>query len=152
MNVRLLVSTVALAIAVTGISQPAGAEEKLVQSATLTMKGWKIAFIGSAGQSKGTLTYQGKNRKFEMTGLGIGGLGISTSEATGVVYDMKSMDDFIGSYASARSGITLGDDEVIKDRMMWLRNEKGVSIKLTTAKDGVELNLGADGSVIKWAD
>ena len=36
--------------------------------------------------------------------------------------------------------------------MMWLKNEKGVSIKLTTEKEGVELNLGVDGSVIEWAD
>jgi hypothetical protein len=36
--------------------------------------------------------------------------------------------------------------------MMWLKNEKGVSIKLTTDKEGIELNLGVDGSVIKWAD
>ena len=98
------------------------------------------------------MTYQGKTRKFKMTGLGFGGIGISTSSATGVVYNMKTADDFLGSYTSARSGITLGDDEFIKDRMMWLKNEKGVSIKLTTEKEGVELNLGVDGSVIKWDD
>jgi hypothetical protein len=123
-----------------------------VKSATLTLKGWKAAFIGSVGQSKGELTYQGKTRKFTMTGLGIGGIGISISEATGVVYNMKSMDDFIGSYTSARSGVTLGSDEFIKDRMLWLKNEKGVKIKLTTKKEGMELNLGADGTVAKWAD
>ena len=65
---------------------------------------------------------------------------------------MKSLDDFLGSYTSARSGITLGDDEFIKDRMIWLKNDKGVSIKLTTEKEGVELNLGVDGSVIEWDD
>ena len=62
------------------------------------------------------------------------------------------MDDFTGSYTSASSGITLGDEEFVKDRMMWLTNEKGVSIKLTTSKSGIELNLGVDGSVIKWDD
>lgn len=141
-----------LAVAVAVTSQRVTAEDELAETATLTMKSWKIAFIGSAGQSKGVLDYQGKKRKFKMTGLGIGGIGISTSEATGVVYNMKTMDDFTGSYTSARSGITLGDEEFIKDRMMWLTNEKGVSIKLTTSKSGIELNLGVDGSVIKWAD
>ena len=140
-----LVTTVAL-----GIALPAAAEDKLVKSATLTMTSWKVAFIGSAGQSKGELTYKGKKRKFEMTGLGFGGIGISTSTATGIVYNMKTMDDFLGSYTSARAGITVGGDEFIKDKMMWLKNEKGVSIELTTEKEGVELNLGVDGSVIKW--
>ena len=149
MNVRL---NAVLAVAAVIIALPAAAEEEPVKSATLTMKGWKVAFIGSVGQSKGELTYKGKKRKFEMKGLGIGGVGFSTSEATGIVYDMKSMDDFVGSYTSARSGITVGDDEFIKDRMIWLRNEKGVSIQLTTKKDGVELNLGADGTVVAWDD
>ena len=135
-----------------GLAYSAQADEKLVKSATLTLKGWKVAFIGSAGQSKGVLSYQGKSRKFSMTGIGIGGVGISTSEATGVVYNMKSMDDFVGSYTSARSGVTLGDSEFIKDRMMWLKNDKGVRIELKTNKEGFELNLGADGTVIKWDD
>ena len=139
-------------VASLGLAYSAQADEKLVKSATLTLKGWKVAFIGSAGQSKGVLSYQGKSRKFSMTGIGIGGVGISTSEATGVVYNMKSMDDFVGSYTSARSGVTLGDSEFIKDRMMWLKNDKGVRIELKTSKEGFELNLGADGTVIKWDD
>ena len=139
-------------VASLGLVYSAQADEKLVKSATLTLKGWKVAFIGSAGQSKGVLSYEGKSRKFSMTGLGIGGVGISTSEATGVVYNMKSMDDFVGSYTSARSGVTLGNDEFIKDRMMWLKNENGVRIELKTSKDGLELNLGVDGTVIKWDD
>jgi hypothetical protein len=143
-------STAVVAVAAAAFSDPAVAGD--AESATLTLRGWKIAFIGSAGQSKGEITYQGRTRKFKMTGLGIGGIGISTSEATGVVYNMKSMDDFIGSYTSARTGVTLGDDEFIKDRMLWLKNEKGVEIKLTTTKSGIELNLGADGTVVKWDD
>ena len=122
------------------------------QSGTLTMKSWKVAFIGSAGQSKGTVTFQGKQRKFKMTGLGIGGFGVSTSTATGVIYNMETWEDFTGAYSSGRSGVTLGDSEVIKDRSLWLKNDEGVSIKLTTEKSGVELNLGADGSVIQWDD
>lgn len=141
-----------LILILAGVALPAASEDEMVESGTLKMTSWKVAFIGSAGRSKGTITYQGKTRKFKMTGLGLGGIGISTSSATGVIYNMKSMDDFIGSYTSARSGITLGDDEFIKDRMMWLKNEKGVAIKLTTKKEGIELNLGVDGTVVSWAD
>ena len=153
MDARLLSVSTAVFLAIgVAVALPAAAEDEMVKSGTLTMTSWKVAFIGSAGQSKGEVTFQGKTRKFKMTGLGFGGMGISTSSATGVVYNMKTMDDFLGSYTSARSGVTLGDDEFIKDRMMWLKNEKGVSIKLTTKKKGVELNLGVDGSVIEWDD
>ncbi len=51
-------------VASLGLAYSAHADEKLVKSATLTLKGWKVAFIGSAGQSKGVLSYQGKSRKF----------------------------------------------------------------------------------------
>jgi len=131
------------AIAENGDPEPSG---------TLTMKSWKVALIGSAGQSKGTVTFQGKQRKFKMTGLGIGGFGVSTSTATGVIYNMKTWEDFTGAYSSGRSGVTLGDNELLKDRSLWLRNAEGVSIKLTTEKSGIELNLGVDGSVIQWDD
>ena len=147
---KLIQATAVVGGAVVAFSAPTFAED--VKTATLTLKGWKVAFMGSVGQSKGELTYQGKTRKFIMTGLGIGGMGISTSEATGVVYNMKSMDDFIGGYASARSGVTLGEDELLKDRTLWLTNENGVKIKLNTDKEGMELNLGADGTVVKWDD
>jgi len=152
MQKRILAAAAAIAAmaAITIAGLATGAED--VESAKLTLRGWKVAFIGSAGQSKGELTYEGKTRKFKMTGLGIGGVGISRSSATGVVYNMKSMDDFVGSYTSGRSGVTLGDDEYIKDRMLWLKNEKGVKIQLETDKEGLELNLGADGTVIKWDD
>ena len=148
----LTLMTVAAAVAVIGAATPVVAGDDLVKSGTLTLKGWKVAFIGSAGQSKGQLSFQGKTRKFKMTGLGIGGVGISTSEATGIVYNLKTIDDFTGSYTSARSGVTIGDKEFIKDKMMWLKNEKGVRIELKTSKDGLELNLGVDGTVINWDD
>ena len=141
--------TVALTILALAAALPAAAGD--VQSGTLTMSSWKVAFIGSAGQSKGVLNYGGKSRKFKMTGLGIGGVGISSSDATGIVYNMKSADDFLGTYSSGRSGITVGG-EVLKDKMLWLSNEKGVKIKLKTTKEGLELNLGADGSVVIWDD
>jgi len=145
--VRAILCTVVMVIALGGTTW---ADD--VKSATLTLKGWKVAFIGSAGESKGVLTYQGKTRKFKMTGLGIGGVGVSTSSATGVVYNMNSLEDFVGSYTSARSGVTLGSDEILKDRMLWLKNEKGVKIQLTTSKNGLELNLGADGTAVSWDD
>lgn len=144
------ISTFTSAALVLSAALPAVADD--VKSGTLTMSSWKVAFIGSAGQSKGVLSYGGKSRKFKMTGLGIGGVGVSTSDATGVVYNMKNADDFLGTYSGGRSGVTVGDDEVIKDKMLWLQNEKGVKIELKTDKDGVELNLGADGSIITWDD
>jgi hypothetical protein len=55
---------------------------------------------------------------------------------------------------SAQAVVGPMDDAVLlrpeKDRKMWLEIEKGVSINLATEKEGVELNLGLDGSVIEW--
>lgn len=147
---RIAVCAVTLTTFVLVLAIPAAAED--VKSGTLAMSSWKVAFIGSGGQSKGVLNYGGKSRKFKMTGIGYGGVGVSTSQATGVVYNMKSADDFLGAYSSARAGVTLGDDELMKDRTFWLVNQNGVKIKLISEKDGVELNLGVDGSVVTWDD
>ena len=50
------------------------------------------------------------------------------------------------------TGYPFSNAEFIKDKMFWLKNEKGVRIELKTSKEGLELNLGVDGTVISWDD
>ena len=140
------------AVAATALSSPCAADDDLVKSGTLTLKGWQVSFIGSASKSTGVLTYKGKKRKFSLSGLGVGGFGVSTSEATGTVYNMKKVDDFIGTFLNLRSGVTVGEDEVVKDKVLWMKNDNGVTIELITDREGIQLNLGADGMISQWDD
>lgn len=120
----------------------------LQKSGTVTVSQTQIAFIGSGNLGGGKLTYQGKTYDFTIGGLGIGGFGYSTIEASGEVYNMKSLADFEGAYGQARIGVVAGD--VSSDNQFWIENPNGVYIKLSGKRKGVALSLGADAIYIKF--
>jgi len=63
-----------------------------------------VAFIGSGSLGGGTLSFQGKEHDFSIGGLGIGGIGVSSIDATGEVYHLDKLEDFPGAYAQAHHG------------------------------------------------
>ncbi len=95
----------------------------------------------------GKLHYKGRTYPFSIGGLGVGGIGISTIDATGEVYDLKRLTDFDGAYGQARTGIVLGDKSA---GSLWLENTEGVYIRLTAKRKGIALSLGVDGIYIKF--
>ena len=125
-------------------------EADLDEAGTFTLTMYRVSLIGSGAVSNGVLRYAGGSRKFNMTGLGIGGVGLSKAVATGTVYNLENVDDFAGAYVQARSGVTLGDDALA--RRTWMTNERGVKLKMSWESKGLQLNLGADGMVITWDD
>ena len=48
----------------------------------------QVAYIGSAGGGTGTLQFEGNTYPFTVGGLGVGGIGISTIDAKGEVYNL----------------------------------------------------------------
>ncbi len=117
------------------------------QTGTITIKQLQVAFMFSANVGGGKLHYKGKTYPFSIGGLGVGGIGISSIEATGEVYDLKRLADFDGGYGQARTGIVLGDKST---GSLWLENSEGVYIRLSTKRKGIALSLGIDGIYIKF--
>jgi hypothetical protein len=58
----------------------------------------QVAFIGSGAMGGGTLYFRGRAYSFKLGGLGIGGIGISTIDAVGTVYNLRRLEDFNGVY------------------------------------------------------
>lgn len=58
---------------------------------------------------------------------------------------MKNLADFAGVYGQVRAGWAIGDQS---GGTLWLSNAKGVSMRLKTQREGLQLSLGADGVVI----
>src|SRR5262245_40140204 len=83
-------------------ARPAAATSDMVQSATVTIEQVQIAFIGSGNLGGGTLFYGGQKYSFTIGGLGIGGFGVSRMTATGIVYNMRDLNDFPGAYLAGR--------------------------------------------------
>jgi hypothetical protein len=106
----------------------------------------QVAFIGSGAIGGGTLYYRGRSYPFKLGGLGIGGIGISTLDATGSVYNLRRLEDFNGVYGQARTGWALGEQG---KGQMWLQNSNGVYLRLKAKRQGLSLTLGADGMLVR---
>ena len=116
-----------------------------VFSGTIEISSTQIAFIASAQSGSGTLEFEGMEHDFKISGLGIGGIGIQTVNAIGVVYNLEKLSDFEGTYSQVRVGATLGKGK----STIGLNNSKGVYIELKSSNKGIALAAGVDGMIIK---
>lgn len=109
--------------------------------ATVEMHEVQAAYIGSGSGGSGTLFFRGRSYPFRVGGVGIGGIGLSTVEAHGEVYNLQSMEQFPGTYAQGRYGFAIG---TASGGDLWLKNEAGVVMHLVAKREGLMLSLGAD--------
>ena len=144
-TIKILAATLALVVGAMG-AQSAVAQKK-PRSGTVTISQVNVALLWSASLGGGSLSYQGKTHEFVVGGLGVGGIGASSLEATGEVYGLSRLEDFQGVYVQARYGYAVGDQSAGK---LWLENAKGVGLGLKADRVGLALTAGADGVVIKF--
>ncbi len=146
MFAKLIATTLALFFV---IAAPAAAQERPEgpPSASITIEQLHVAFIGSAALGGGTLAYEGRSYPISVSGLGIGGIGVSRLTASGVVYGLQRRDDLAGVYTQVRAGWALGAQGT---GTLWLTNNRGVTMKLATRRRGLQLTLGADGVIIAF--
>jgi len=106
----------------------------------------QAAYLGSGNGGNGTLRYRGRTYPFTVGGLGVGGIGISKIEANGEVYGLDRLSDFPGAYIQGRYGLALGTRSTGD---LWLKNAKGVILRLVAKRQGLMLSLGGDAVVIQ---
>ena len=80
-----------------------------------------------------------------VAGLGVGGIGASTLDATGDVYNLASINLFPGAYAQGQYGFVIG---TMSRGGLWLQNQTGVVMHLKGEREGLILSLGGDAMVI----
>lgn len=114
-------------------------------SGRVEMSEVQIAYLGSAGGGKGTLHFRGRSYPFTVGGLGVGGIGISTIDAAGEVYNLSAVAQFPGAYVEGRYGAAIGDYSTGE---LWLQNPNGVILHLKAKRTGLMLSLGADAVAI----
>lgn len=112
---------------------------------TIEMREVQVAYLGSGSSGGGTLYYRGRSYPFNISGLGIGGIGASTIDATGEVYNLPDVGRFPGTYGQARYGFALG---TMSGGDLWMQNEAGVIMRLRARREGLMLSLGGDAMVI----
>ncbi len=114
-------------------------------AASVSIQQVQVAFIASGALGGGKLTYGGRSYPITVGGLGIGGFGASRLTASGAVYGLQRREDFAGAYVQLRTGWALGDQG---GGTLWLRNDKGVVMRLKSRRQGLQMTLGADGVLI----
>lgn len=122
----------------------AGAEDKK-PDATLKLSGGSIAAGLGISWGSGTLSYQGKDYPIDVRGLSVGDAGITKIEASGKVYNLKSLGDFDGNYTAVGAGATVAGGGSVST----MRNQNGVTIDLVATTQGVKFALGGGGVDMK---
>ena len=87
----------------------------------------------------GTLTYNGKNYPFRVSGMAIGRVGMTNSSATGEVFNLRHLQDFNGNYTvggAGTRGVTLGAGRT----GTVMSNQAGVIIRVYSTQRGVAVN------------
>ena len=92
-----------LFFAIVALLAPLASAEDKAPDATLRLSEGSVAAGIGWNWGKGTLSYMGKTYHFKVSGVTVAEVGITRAEASGSVYNLKSVDDFNGVYAAAGS-------------------------------------------------
>jgi len=142
---RNLVCSIILAVCVLSAGTVIAAE---TPSGTLEISSKTIAIGIGVNWGSGTLKFKGKNYKFKLNGLSVVDVGITSISAAGDVYNLKSVSDFAGTYSGGGAAVAVGGGGGAQS----LTNQNGVTIKLKSKKQGVQLKLAPEGMEIKLVD
>ena len=112
---------------------------------TVDLQEVQAAYIGSGSAGSGTLFFRGKEYPLKVGGVGVGGIGLSTVDAKGEVYNLRDLAQFPGTYGQARYGFAIGTASAGD---LWMQNESGVILHLKAKREGLILSLGGDAVVI----
>ena len=91
----------------------------------------------------GTLYYSKdqKQYKFKLSGVSVVDVGAASITAEGEIYNLSSPADLTGNFSAVTAGVTA----VVGGSVAYLRNDKGVVIKLHSQTEGLRFNLSANG-------
>jgi hypothetical protein len=112
---------------------------------TVSLTGGSVAAGVGYVWGHGKLTYQDTPHTFTISGLSIVDVGAANISATGYVYNLKKLSDFAGNYVEVTAGATIAGGGSVA----YLKNERGVVIKVEATTVGLRFNLSADGVNVK---
>ena len=136
------VSTAAVAAEDSASAGPAVAEGS-IPSGYVWFSGGSIAVGIGYTWGHGTL-YNSKDQqqyKFKLSGVSVADVGGAGITAEGEVYNLSNPADLAGSYSAVTAGLTV----IAGGSVAYLKNDKGVVIKLHSQTGGLRFNLSANG-------
>jgi hypothetical protein len=122
----------------------ARADEKM-PDATIRLSAGSVAAGIGVSWGSGTLSYKGKDYPISVKGLSVGDVGATKIEASGKVYNLKSVDDFNGNYTAVGAGLTAAGG----GGAAAMKNQNGVTVELVATTQGLKFALGGGGVDMK---
>jgi hypothetical protein len=144
---RLLV-TAAAVLSTCVLASCASTPPRPPPTASLSPTDGTISFIGGAVAigvgvqwGSGTLTFQGRQYPFRVSGLSVVDVGVTRVTGSGTVRNLRNVADFSGNYVSISAGAAVAGGGSVTS----LRNQNGVVIEGVTTAQGVRLTLAPGG-------
>jgi hypothetical protein len=136
------VSTAAVAAEGSASMAPAVAEGA-IPSGYVWFSGGAIAVGIGYTWGHGTLYYSKDQQqyKFKLSGVSVADVGGAGITAEGEVYNLSNPAELAGSYSAVTAGLTV----IEGGSVAYLKNDKGVVIKLHSQTGGLRFNLSASG-------
>ena len=137
-----LASTITVAAEGATSASPPVAEGS-IPSGYVWLSGGVIAVGIGYSWGHGTL-YNSKDQKeykFKISGVSVADVGGAGITAEGEVYNLTNPADLSGDYSAVTAGVTI----IEGGSVAYLKNDKGVVIKLHSQTGGIRFNLSANG-------
>ncbi len=115
-----------------------------VASGTIELSGGSVAAGIGYSWGEGTVTYLGTRHGLKVSGISIVDVGVSNYSASGTVYNLKKLSDIEGTYTAVEAGATVAGGASIAT----MQNDKGVVIKMTSTRSGLQFTLAPNGVTI----
>jgi hypothetical protein len=120
---------------------PAAAANPGPTDGTVTFTGGAVA-VGIGYQwGNGTLTFQGRQYPFRMTGLSVVDVGAARVTGTGTVRNLHNVADFSGNYVAGTAGAALAGGGSVTA----MQNQNGVVIDGIATAQGARITLAPSG-------
>lgn len=112
--------------------------------ATADFDAKQLRLIVGGAKGKGVLHFKGKDYPFTMSGVSVGGVGVTEAHGTANVYFLKKIEDFPGTYNGIGAGAAAGPSKGGNT----FQSMKEVVITTKSKGEGVALNLGVSSVTI----
>jgi hypothetical protein len=130
-------------VAAAADSSTSPVSEGAIPSAYVWLSGGSVAVGIGYTWGHGTLYYSKdqKQYKFKLSGVSVADVGGAGLTAEGEVYNLTTPADLSGDYSAVTAGVTI----IEGGSVAYLKNQKGVVIKLHSQTGGLRFNLSANG-------
>jgi hypothetical protein len=138
-----LIATVFVSAAAVAGEAASPVAEGAIPAGYVWFSGGSVAIGIGYTWGHGTLYYsKDQNQyKFKLSGVSVADVGGAGITAEGEVYNLGNPADLAGEYSAVTAGLTV----IAGGSVAYLKNDKGVVIKLHSQTGGLRFNLSANG-------